>query len=140
MEIKVDVDAKKLYSLPELVRMFLSVSLEIEHFKFYYEEAKKLLSPRTIREVHVICPKLEGAGVKEPNDEQMAVLKSTFSLQAIRAIAEVSDKKATVTTETALPHILMASQVDRCEVEFSGGQVPTYLIREKDSKEFAKKN
>jgi hypothetical protein len=139
MEIKVDVDAKKLYSLPELVRMFLSVSLEIEHFKFYYEEAKKLLSPRTIREVHVICPKLEGAGIKEPNDEQMAVLKSTFSLQAIRAIAEVSDKKATVTTETALPHILMASQVDRCEVEFSGGQVPTYLIREKDSKEFAKK-
>jgi len=139
MEIKVDVDAKKLYSLPELVRLFLGVSLEIEHFKYYYEEAKKLLSPRTIREVHVICPKLEGASAKVPNDDQMAMLRATFSLQAIRAIAEVADKKATVTTETALPHILMANQVDRCEVEFSGGQVPMYLVKEKESKQFAKK-
>jgi len=127
MEFNVTKNVNDALSLPQIADLYLKVGITLEIFKWKYEQEFEHMKRMTIGVARTLCPKLESTSAVVPNEAQKLVLAQTFGLMAISAIAQISDAKASVSTENVIPLLCMANQTSRMSVDFIGGGVPQFV-------------
>jgi len=131
MEITLNTSRYAGLDLKARTELYVANGVGIAHLKWYVDTIRGTFKPLTLRNLKILCPKLDATPPEEPSSANIALLKETFCLQSAVAISQISDTKASVTTENVVSLGLMANQTQRFDVLFQGGDVPTYHFAKK---------
>lgn len=114
--------------LPEICDLYIRSGITLEIYKWKFDEQFKFMTRATIETTRQLCAKLSASSSVEPTAAQKIVLEKTFGHMATHAMAQISDAKASVSTENIVPLLCMANQTGKLNVEFVGGCVPVLNI------------
>jgi len=135
MEITINTSKYAGLDLKKRTELYVANGIGIENLKWYVDTIRNSFKPLTLKNLKLLCPKLDATIPKEPSPVNHQILKDTFTLQSAVAISQISDSKASVTTENIVSLGLMANQMQRFDILFQGGDVPTYHMAKKPDDE-----
>jgi len=115
-------------NLAEKVRLYNENGVTLEHCKWWFDFKRPQMQAVTLKFFRQQCSKLEGATPLEPSPKIKGILQATFNFTGAAAINIVADSKTAVTTENVISISLMASQMNKFQVDFAGGSTPTYTF------------
>lgn len=122
------VGVEEALNFTQLCSLYVQRNVTLEDFKWKFDLEIGLMKPATIRVFFGLCPKLSTTTAVIPALPMQILLNKTFSPLAASALAQVTDKQATVCTENIIPVVLMGAQVKKLDVCFQGGSVPKIVM------------
>jgi len=108
----------------QLCQLYSQRGVTLEDFRWKFDQELATMKPATVRVFFGMCPKLASITGVIPNGPMQVLLAKTFGPMAASALAQVTDKQATVCTENIMSIVMMGAQVKKLDVQFLGGPVP----------------